>query len=140
LTRAKTIIAIVDDDMSMLTSTARLLTVHGFGTQTFVSAEAFLNYESAARPDCLILDINLGGISGIEMGRRLTAAGSLIPVIFITALDDKETFRQANEAGCVAYIHKPCAADVLIGAINEAIAPADAHAPIALWRNETAQM
>ena len=66
MTRATTIIAIVDDDVSMLTSTARLLAVHGFGTQTFVSAEAFLDCESAARPDCLILDINLGGISGID--------------------------------------------------------------------------
>jgi FixJ family two-component response regulator len=111
----------------MLTSLARLLTVHGFGTQTFVSAEAFLNYESAARPDCLILDINLGGISGIEMGRRLTAAGSRIPVIFITALDDKETFRQAKEAGCVAYLHKPVVADLLIGKINEAITLSDAR-------------
>jgi FixJ family two-component response regulator len=66
-------------------------------------------------------DINLGGISGIEMRRRLTAAGSRIPVIFITALDDKEPFRQAKEAGCVAYLHKPFGAGLLIGAINEAI-------------------
>jgi FixJ family two-component response regulator len=125
----KKIIAIVDDDVSMLTSTARLLTVHGFRTQTFVSAEAFLDCENVAGADCLILDINLGGISGIEMRRRLTAAGSRIPVIFITALDDKETFRQAIDAGCVAYLHKPFAANLLISAINEAIAPADAHSP-----------
>jgi FixJ family two-component response regulator len=121
---AKTI-AIVDDDVSMLTSTARLLAVHGFRTQSFVSAEAFLDCESAACADCLILDINLGGISGIEMCRRL--AGSRILVIFITASDDEEAFRQANEAGCVAYLHKPFAANLLIGAINEAIALADTH-------------
>jgi FixJ family two-component response regulator len=121
LPKTKAIIAIVDDDMSMLTSTARLLTVHGFRTQTFVSAEAFLDCESAAGADCLILDINLGGISGIEMRRRLTVAGSRIPVIFITSSDDEETFRQAIEAGCVVYLHKPFAANRLISAISEAI-------------------
>jgi FixJ family two-component response regulator len=121
----KKIIAIVDDDVSMLTSTARLLAVHGFRTRTFVSAEAFLDCENAAGADCLILDINLGGISGIEMRRRLTVAGSRIPVIFISSSDDEATFRQAIEAGCVAYLHKPFAANLLIGAINEAIALAD---------------
>jgi FixJ family two-component response regulator len=92
---------------------------------TYVSAEAFLDCEMTCA-DCLILDINLGGISGLEMHRRLTAARSRIPVIFITALDGRETFRQAHEAGCVAYLRKPFAADQLIGAINEAIPLADA--------------
>ena len=91
----------------------------------FVSAEAFLDCKNGTGSDCLILDINLGGISGIELHRRLTAAGSRIPVIFITALDDEATSRQAKEAGCVAYLPKPFPADVLISAIDEAMALAN---------------
>ena len=97
----------------MLTSTSRLLAVHGFRTQTFVSAKAFLDCDNVAGPDCLILDINLGGISGIELRQRLTAAGSRIPVIFISGAGYEATFRQAIEAGCIAYLPKPFPANLL---------------------------
>jgi CheY-like chemotaxis protein len=125
LTKTEATIAIVDDDASILTSTARLLTEHGYRTQTFVSAEEFLDSANTADADCLILDIALGGISGIELRQRLTAAGSRIPVIFISAAGYEATFRQAIEAGCVAYLPKPFSADLLISAINEAMALAD---------------
>jgi len=122
---AKEIIAIVDDDLGILKGIARLLMAHGFSAQTFVSAEAFLESVRGTTADCLISDIQLGGISGIELHRRLMAAGSHIPVIFITALDDDEIFRQAKEAGCVAYLRKPFETDLLIAAINEALAIAN---------------
>src|SRR4051812_41564520 len=118
---AKKMIAIVDDDVGILKGIARLLIAHGFSAQTFLSGEAFLASASVATADCLISDIQLGGISGIELRRRLSAAGSRIPVIFITALDEDEIFRQAKEAGCVAYLRKPFEADLLIAAINQAL-------------------
>lgn len=122
LTPPKKIVAIVDDDPSMLRGIVRLLSAHGFRTQSFESAEAFLHGMGAKKAACLILDIGLGGISGLELRRHLTASGSDLPVIFITARDDEATLREAIEAGCVAYLRKPFAGNQLIGAINEAIA------------------
>jgi len=70
----------------------------------------------------LLLDIHLGGISGIELQRRLAASGSKWPVIFMTANDDAGTRSQAMDAGCIAYLRKPFAQDVLLNAISEAAA------------------
>jgi FixJ family two-component response regulator len=115
-------IAVVDDDPSMLRGIVRLLSAHGFGTQAFASAEAFLDDAGARSAACLVLDIHLGGISGIELRRRLTASGSRLPVIFITAHDDEATREQAIAAGCIAYLRKPFSSHLLINAIKEAIA------------------
>jgi FixJ family two-component response regulator len=115
-------IAVVDDDPSMLRGLVRLLAAHGFGTQSFASAEAFLDDAGATSAACLILDIHLGGMSGIELRRRLTASGSRLPVIFITAVDDEATRVEAMAAGCIAYLRKPFPSDQLIGAINKATA------------------
>jgi len=113
-------IAVVDDDPSMLRGIVRLLSAHGFGTQAFASAEAFLGDVGASTAACLILDIHLGGMSGIELRRRLTASGSRLPVIFITAVDDEATREEAIAAGCIACLRKPFASNLLIGAIKEA--------------------
>ena len=120
-TATKTI-AVVDDDPGMLRGIVRLLNAHGFGTQPFASAEAFLDGGGTKSAACLILDIHLSGISGIELRRRLTASGSRLPVIFITAVDDEATREEAIAAGCVAYLRKPFPSNQLIGAIKEAIA------------------
>jgi FixJ family two-component response regulator len=71
---------------------------------------------------CLLLDIHLGGISGIELQRRLAASGSKWPVIFMTANDDEVTRNQAMDAGCIAYLQKPFAQHVLLNAISKAVA------------------
>ena len=115
-------IAVVDDDPSMLKGIVRLLSAHGFSTQAFVSAEAFLADASAESAACLVLDIHLGGISGIELRRQLTASGSRLPVIFITAVDDEATRAEAMAAGCIAYLRKPFPSAQLIGAIDKATA------------------
>jgi FixJ family two-component response regulator len=115
-TRPK-IIAVVDDDASMLTSIQRLLNAYGFMTKAFPSAEAFL--DAVADADCLLVDIHLGGMSGIDLRHLLTASGSKLPVIFMTAFDDEATRTQAHSAGCVAFLHKPFVADLLIGAIEK---------------------
>ena len=90
-----------------LKSVARLLTVHGLTARTFSSAEALLDQDSMQTATCLLLDIHLGGISGIELQRRLAAAGSNCPVIFMTAIDDDNTRKEAMDAGCIAYLRKP---------------------------------
>jgi FixJ family two-component response regulator len=117
-TRRK-LVVVVDDDPSMLKGVQRLLTAHGFDTAVFASAEAFLDCPSRHGAACFVLDIHLGGISGIELRRRLAANGCNVPVIFMTAFDDETTHQEARDAGCIAYLHKPFPAKLLIGAIDQ---------------------
>lgn len=113
------LVVVVDDDPGMLKGIQRLLTAHGFEVVAFPSAEAFLESQSAHAPMCLVLDIHLGCMSGIELRRRL-ADGSTIPVIFITAIDDEITKHEAIKAGCIAYLPKPFGARLLIDAVDKA--------------------
>jgi FixJ family two-component response regulator len=122
MTTRPILVAIVEDDPAMLRSIERLLAVYGFSTQSFSSAEAFLDQSASCEAKCLLLDIQLGGISGIELCRRLTVAGSELPVIFMTAVDNEETRRLAVELGCDSFLRKPIAPDVLIDAIEKAAA------------------
>ena len=114
------LVVVVDDDTSILKGLERLLNASGFDTEVFSSAEAFLAGTGAREATCLVLDIHLGGMSGIELRRRLAASGSAVPVIFMTAFDDDSTHEQAVAAGCVACLHKPFPARLLIGAIERA--------------------
>jgi FixJ family two-component response regulator len=113
-------VAVIDDDLSMLRAAENLLDAHGFGTALFASAEEFLGSGIANQVDCLLLDIHLGGMSGIELRRRLKASQSSLPVIFMTALDDEAMRRQAIKTGCIACLRKPFAAQQLIDAIDKA--------------------
>ncbi len=115
-------VAVVEDDPSMRKSVIRLLNAHGFATEGYISAEAFLSRAMSNEISCIVLDVHLGGISGIELWNRLKAAGSKIKVIFITAVDDQALESEAIQGGCVAYLHKPFPADKLIGAVNRALA------------------
>jgi FixJ family two-component response regulator len=112
------IVAVVDDDASMRVGLERLLQARGFDTEIFPSAEAFLAAASAA--DCLLLDIHLGGMSGFELHRRLSCASCRLPIIFMTAFDDDSAREQAVSLGCVAYLRKPFAGQLLIDAIAQA--------------------
>lgn len=114
-----TAIAVVEDDQSMLQSLNRLLSAHGFRVQTFTSAESFLEDMATCEAKCLLLDIHLGGISGIDLQRRLSSLGKKFPVIFMTANDSGATRQQALDLGCVAYLKKPFPAKLLIDAISE---------------------
>jgi FixJ family two-component response regulator len=111
-------IAVVEDDPSMLQGLNRLLLAHGFRVQTFASAELFLEGIAKCEMDCLLLDIHLDGISGIDLQRQLTSSGTNLPVIFMTAIDDEATRQEAFDAGCIAYLRKPFLAKLLIDAIN----------------------
>jgi FixJ family two-component response regulator len=111
-------IAVVEDDPSMLQGLSRLLSAHGFRVVRFTSAETFLDSVTQCEAACLVVDIHLGGISGIDLKRRLTSSGSDFPVIFMTAIDSEATRQEAVEAGCIAYLRKPFLARLLIEAIN----------------------
>ena len=114
-------IAVVDDDQGLLAGLQTLLDARGFATEIFASAEAFLDFHSTAIDfDCLLLDLHLGGMSGIELRRQLKASGSTIPVIFMTARDNDAIRRQALEEGCVAYLRKPFPSRLLFEAIDRA--------------------
>src|SRR5262245_37351749 len=117
---ARRVVLVVDDDPSMLRGVERLLNAHGFKSELFDSAE---NFQRLAKPHealCLVLDINLGGKSGIELSQELVISGVSLPVIFITGNDSDANRKAATEAGCVAYLTKPFPAKSLIGAIERA--------------------
>ena len=116
-----TVVIVVDDDTGFLKGVARLLAHNGIETRTFASAEALLESGSAQTAICLLLDIRLGGISGIEIQRRLAASGSKCPIIFMTGNDDEATRNDALDAGCITYLRKPFARDVLLDAIGKAV-------------------
>ena len=114
-------VAVVEDDASMLRSVQRLLNAYGFAAKGFSSAEAFLGRDPDRPVACVVVDISLPGMSGLELRRQMTAAGSTPPVIFITASDDEALKTEAIQLGCVAYLRKPFPAELLINALANAI-------------------
>ena len=118
----RTVVIVVDDDAALLRSVARLLAHHGIERRTFASAEALLDSKSGQTATCLLLDIHLGRISGIELRRWLASSRSKCPVIFMTANDEEATRNEAMDAGCIAYLRKPFAQLVLLNAIPKAAA------------------
>lgn len=116
------IVAIVDDDPGLQVSLSDLLGARGFRTSVFSSAEDWLARGASVDVDCMLVDVYLGGMSGIELQRRLRASGSTIPVILMTARYDEATRAQALDAGCVSFLCKPFPTAQLIEAIDTAIA------------------
>jgi len=112
-------VAVVEDDPSMRKSIERLLNAHGYHTVAYDSAEAFLAGQPLTPIDCLVLDIQLQGMSGLQLQHQLFKSGSNLPIVFITAVDDAALEAQATEAGCVAYLHKPFPAEHLLSAIEQ---------------------
>jgi FixJ family two-component response regulator len=112
------LVAVVEDDEAMRKSIERLLNASGYTTSAFASAEEFLESALVDTAMGLVLDIHLGGMSGIEMRRRLSAMNSTIPVVFITAFDDEATRVEALAVGCVECLKKPFAAERLTKALE----------------------
>jgi FixJ family two-component response regulator len=115
------IVAVVEDDPSLLRSIQRLLNASGLGAEVYASAKAFLTGSKATRASCLVLDIHLGGMSGFELQSHLAASGSKLPIIFMTAFGDESKRKHAMEAGCVAYLQKPFSARQLFDTIEKAM-------------------
>ena len=115
------LLAIVDDDDSLRTSLDNLLRSVGFRAHGFSSAEAFLRSNHVHETACLILDIRMAGMNGLELQRQIVAANWQIPIIFITSHVDDEARARALEAGAVAFLYKPCREDDLLQAIDAAL-------------------
>jgi FixJ family two-component response regulator len=114
------IIAVIDDDPGCRSALVNLLNAFGYDTEPFDSAASFLDAAVKSRASCLVVDIQLGDISGIELARQLAAEGFDYPVIFVTALNDAHVRTQAVAAGCVAFLTKPFSAKQMIDAIGQA--------------------
>jgi FixJ family two-component response regulator len=116
------LISVVDDDHSVRESLARLIRSLGLGVQVFGSAEEFLEAGRSREPDCLILDIRMPGMNGLELHRELSAADRNLPVIFITAHgSDAEVRARAIGAGAVDYLLKPLREEEVLKAIDTAL-------------------
>ncbi len=112
-------IAVIDDDPSLCRSLARLLQHAGFQAITFESGEQFLADPLRAHFGCLLVDIQLGGMSGIEMHRRLVADGDRTPVIYITAFDDPRARTEALELGCAGFFRKTDAGTEILETVRK---------------------
>jgi len=113
-------VAIVEDDDILCRSLARLVRAAGFRPLTFPSAEAFLAAPERASFGCLLLDVQLGGISGIMLHRRLLAQGDRTPVVYLTGLDDPMVLTEATNAGCAAFLQKTDSSAAIIEALRRA--------------------
>jgi FixJ family two-component response regulator len=118
----RNLIFVVDDDPGMLRGVKRLLREHGYASLLFPSAEAFANQSDFDRAVCVLLDINLGDGSGIELRHRLKAAGISVPVIYMTGNDTPTVRTAALQSGCLAYLTKPFSAKSLMEPLKRASA------------------
>ena len=115
------IISVVDDDDSVRESLQCLIRSFGFTVEAFASAEEFLASDRLRDARCLILDVRMPGMNGIELQRRLAASHREIPVIFITAHGDEAARSQALRDGAVGYLLKPFTEEALLSAIHAAL-------------------
>jgi len=116
------VVCIVDDDASLRRSLRNLLMSAGFPVETFQSAEAFLDWVDRDRIGCVVLDLRMAGMSGLDLLKQLVVTGSRIPAIMLTAHADDETRRRSLEAGAVAFLEKPVRSAVFLDAVRTALA------------------
>jgi len=114
-------ISIVDDDRSLREATKGLVRSFGYGADTFASAEEFLQSDRLNDTSCLILDVNMPGLSGIELQDQLIARGNHMPIIFITAVLEESTRAKALKAGAVGFLSKPFREEWLIDRLDVAL-------------------
>ncbi|MGH6622832.1 MAG: response regulator transcription factor, partial [Burkholderiaceae bacterium] len=104
---------VVDDDPSVLKALARLLAQAGWALEAYDSAESFMARREPQRPGCLVLDVNLPGLDGLELQRRQAASGQTLPIIFLTGRGDIPMSVRAIKAGAVDFLTKPVVSDTL---------------------------
>ena len=115
------LISIVDDDDALRNSLDDLIRSIGFRTQGFPSSEAFLSSDQACDTACLILDVRMPGMNGLDLQRQMVAANWRIPIIFITSHADDGARARSLEAGAVAFLYKPFREEELLTAIDAAL-------------------
>jgi len=116
------LVAIVDDDKSIRNATQDLLKAAGFSTATFEDAESFLGSASRVSAACLVADMRMPGMSGVELYQALVASGHSIPTVIITAHPDEITQARGRVAGLTCYLIKPFTPDELLECVSEALA------------------
>jgi FixJ family two-component response regulator len=117
----RSLVSVVDDDESIRESLPDLLEQLGFEVEAFASAEEFIASDNLTRTRCLILDIAMPGVSGPELQRVLTLRGLRIPIVFITANEDKSIRQRVREQGAVDCLFKPFSDAALLEAVNTAL-------------------
>ena len=115
------LISIVDDDDSLRISLASLIRSAGFQPLSFASAEAFLSSTQARDSRCLIVDVRMGGMNGLELKRHIVTANWRLPIIFITSHVDDDARAAALEAGAAGFLYKPFRDDELLNAVEAAL-------------------
>jgi FixJ family two-component response regulator len=115
------LVAVVDDDDSVRESLGGLFRSVGYAARGFASADAFLQSDDLAKTDCVILDVRMPGMSGLELQRQLVASHPDVPVIFMTAHDDARARSQALSGGAVDYLIKPFSEEALLDAVRAAL-------------------
>ena len=118
-------ISIVDDDQAVRDATKGLIRSLGYNVSTFASADEFLNSARVHDTSCLITDLHMPGLSGIELQARLIAAGHRMPIIFITAFPEESVRARAISAGAVGFMSKPYSDDHLINCLERALKASD---------------
>jgi len=119
LMAAQYTIAVVDDDPTFLKALGRLLVESGYRVELFASFADALRHMPASKAKCILIDCQLGQRSGIELAQQLTASGSLLPVIFMTASDDDTLRERAIAIGCIEFLRKPFVVDQLLAALGK---------------------
>ncbi|HZC12776.1 MAG TPA: response regulator, partial [Thermoleophilaceae bacterium] len=118
---ATPIVFVVDDDVSVRESLEALIRCEGWQPETFASAQEFLDHPCARVPSCLVLDVNLPDLDGLELQQRVAADRTDMPIVFITGYGDVPATVQAMKAGAVEFLTKPFGDDVLVAAISHAL-------------------
>lgn len=114
-------ISVVDDDELVRNAMVRLLRIAGFTARGFPSGQVFLESWLTERPDCLIIDLQMPGMSGVEVLRALNSADANLPTIIITAHDEPATREECKRQGVVAYVRKPVDDSVLLAALARVV-------------------
>lgn len=121
MTPADAVVFVVDDDASVRTSLARLISEAGYTVQTFASAREFLTRSPSGRPSCVVLDVRMPGVTGLDLQQTLAGAAHKIPIIFITGHGDIGMSVKAMKAGAVDFLTKPFAGKDLLEAVGRAV-------------------
>ncbi len=114
----KSLISVVDDDRSMTKMLTRVLSSAGFAVAIFHSAEEFLLAEEITETHCLVLDVDLPGMSGLDLQKRLKESGSDLPILFVSGHATEQTRQQALTSGALSFLNKPFSIEDLLNAID----------------------
>src|SRR3989475_10886815 len=121
MSQATPIVFVVDDDVSVRESLELLIRCERWQPETFASAQEFLTRPRALVPSCLVLDVSLPGLNGLDLQKRVAVERTDMPIIFITGHGDVPITVQAMKAGAVEFLTKPFSNDVLLGAVRQAL-------------------